>query len=80
MEAVVTQEQYAQKWRESVVFHEKELEPKSFKIIEVNGEKIPVLSDFPVENVTWHQAKAYADALSKVDPEYKLSFAHRSSA
>jgi formylglycine-generating enzyme required for sulfatase activity len=28
------------------------------------------LTDFPVENVTWHQAKAYADARSLDDPNY----------
>jgi len=71
MKDVVTQEQYALKMgRNPSYFQQEKFGPQSFKIIEANGEKISVLSDFPVENVYWFEAKAYADALSKDDPKY----------
>ena len=71
MESSVTQEQYAMKMGNNPS-HFKEDKPgmAGFKIIEVNGNKIPVWSDHPVENLTWFEAKAYAGALSKDDPEY----------
>jgi formylglycine-generating enzyme required for sulfatase activity len=71
MEAAVTQEHYVRKMGHNPSFF-KEDKPgvASFKIIEVNGKKIPVWGDHPVENVTWYEAKAYADALSQGDHNY----------
>ena len=72
MESSVTQEQYAMKMGKNPSYFKEDDKPgrASFKIIEVNGNKIPVWSDHPVENVTWFEAKAYAEVLSKDDPRY----------
>jgi formylglycine-generating enzyme required for sulfatase activity len=44
--------------------------PTSFKIIMMNQQKIPVCSDYPVENVNWDDATEYARLVSENDPKY----------
>lgn len=70
-EAGVTQERYARvTGTNPSTFKNPKYCPESFKIIMENQKKIPVCSDYPVENVNWNDANRYANLESKIDPEF----------
>lgn len=70
-EAGVTQEQYARiTGTNPSKFKDPKDCPGSFKIILISNKKIPVCSDYPVENVNWDDATEYARLVSDNDPKY----------
>lgn len=70
-EVAVTQEQYARvTGTNPSKFKDSKDCPGSFKIIQINQNKIPVCSDYPVENVNWDDAMRYAGLVSESDSKY----------
>jgi len=70
-EAAVTQEQYARATGNNPSkFKNPKDCPGSFKIILIKNNKIPVCADYPVENVNWDDATAYAGLISENDSKY----------
>jgi formylglycine-generating enzyme required for sulfatase activity len=71
MDAAVTQESYARlTGTNPSKFKESKYCPKSFKEIDVNGKKIPVCADHPVEQVSWDDAKVFVQLMNKNDPNH----------
>jgi formylglycine-generating enzyme required for sulfatase activity len=74
MDAAVTQEAYAMVMGTNPSkFKEAKYCPESFKEIEVNGVKIPVCADHPVEYVSWNDAEAFAKRMNELDPKHSYS-------
>jgi formylglycine-generating enzyme required for sulfatase activity len=70
-EAAVTQEQYARvTGTNPSKFKDPKDCPGSFKIILTKQNKIPVCSDYPVENINWDDATGYAGLVSANDSKY----------
>lgn len=73
-ETAVTQERYARvTGTNPSTFKNPQDCPESFKIILIKKNKIPVCSDYPVENVNWNDANRYANLESKMNSKFIYS-------
>lgn len=71
MKSAVNQSDFARVMgKNPSTFKASEYCPKSFEEIDIKGNLIPACADFPVENVTWDDAQAYARRMSELDPRY----------
>jgi formylglycine-generating enzyme required for sulfatase activity len=76
MAAAVTQEAYTKVMGTNPsYFKEAKYCPDSHKTLEVQGQKIPVCADFPVEMVSYDDALKFAERMMELDPSHKYDLA-----